>query len=93
MSTGRSTPTGVTDEAGHDLYRWTDKDGVQWACMQYDHSAFCRLCHPITDPTEALIWENVDSGYMEPVKHDNKGEFHFRLTPTGQQRADQLLGR
>lgn len=75
---------------GKTLHRWTSS-GQEWACMEYDHGAFCRRCVPVT-PTMALCLENVVDGLFEIVEQIPGEEFLMRLTDEGERRAEHLTG-
>ena len=85
MSEQFSLPNGKT------LHRWTNPTGDEWACMEYDHGAFCRRCVPV-NPTMALCLENVVDGLFEIVEQIPGEEFVMRLTPEGNRRAEHLIG-
>lgn len=75
---------------GADLRVWTNPTGDRWACAAPGHSAFCRLCQPVDEITEAMLNATLE-GWME-VRHDlTTGEFEFRLTPEGERCASDLI--
>ena len=42
----------------HELYAWTDREGVMWECDAYDHGPFCRQCR------------RVDGADVKTIEHE-----------------------
>lgn len=62
------------------LHIWINQtDGSCWACMEYDHGPFCRLCnqidHKVYDILKALIAEIRD-----PKENRAKTNSYVRTT-------------
>jgi hypothetical protein len=75
---------------GKTLHRFTDADGSPWACIAYDHGAFCRRCRRVDEFVEALL-QNVLDGRMEVFDDPERGMV-FRVTDEGRRQVDHMLG-
>ncbi len=71
------------------LHVWLS-GGEMWACSVYDHSAFCRLCQPVTEALGLLLADTL-AGKLR-CRQDAAGQFMFQVTEDGEEWAKRLLG-
>lgn len=76
--------------SGKTLHRWTDHDGQEWACSEYDHGPMCRRCQRVDELLHELL-DAIEEGDMECRQHPDTAQFEFKATGQGTAKAEALI--